>query len=228
MSGTNNTKLGDGALNNTEASSANNTAIGAFNSYNNTIGFNNTSVGSNSLFFNTIGSNNTALGAGSLCNNNIGNLNTAVGSSALEGLSEGTTTGNKNVAIGAQALYSNSSDSNTAIGVYALENNTTGTQNVALGYQSGNQHSNYNYNTLLGAGTDTLEDNIQYATAIGYQAIADASNTIMMGGQNNSGDYPTVIIPGELSLSGGSVGSLLYEGAWEMLLFCLQAKPVMH
>ena len=103
MSSVNNTRYGVSALQNNTGS--NNTAIGAYNLINNTNADHNSAVGSNAMYFNTTGDNNTSIGSGSLCNNNIGQLNTAVGSSALEGLTQGSTVGNENVAVGVQTLY---------------------------------------------------------------------------------------------------------------------------
>ena len=172
----NNTKYGVSSLNSNSGS--NNTAVGAYAAYNNLDGFNNTAVGSNSSYYNTTGVNNTALGAGSLCNNETGSLNTAVGSSALEGVVGGTT-GDQNVAVGAQALYVNSGSLNTAIGTYAGEN------------------VNSSYNTFLGANTsfDNVNATYQYSTAIGYNAGITGSNQVMIGGTGPLG-YPNVVIPG--------------------------------
>jgi hypothetical protein len=176
----NNTSYGTGALQN-NTSGTNDTAIGAYSAYNNTDGSNNTAVGSNTAFFNTTGSNNTSLGAGSLCNNTTGSLNTAIGSSALEGLTGSV--GNQNTAVGVQALYTNQGDQNTAIGAYS-----------ALGVTGGN------YNTFLGANSSTLNNtSYSYSTAIGYNALIDASNQIMIGGTGPNG-YPNVIIPGKAFL----------------------------
>ena len=194
----NNTQYGLGALYfNTDGS--NNTAIGAFNSYSNLGGFQNTSVGSNAMFYNTTGSNNTSMGSGSLCNNTTGSLNTAIGSSAL---GKETIVGNYNVALGASALYNNSGNSNVAIGTNSLNQNINGSYNIALGISSGSKNIEYNYNTLIGGLSDTGDDSVKYSTALGYGAVADISNTIMMGGYSfDLGAYPTVIVPGNLQLT---------------------------
>ena len=174
----NNTKYGAGALQNNSAG-INNTAIGAYAAFSNLDAGNNTAIGSNSSYYTTTGSNNTSLGAGSLCNNTTGSLNTAIGSSALEGPLPVGSVGNQNTAIGVQALYTNQGDQNTAIGAYS-----------ALGVTGGS------YNTFLGTNTSTFNSaTYSYSTAIGYGAIIDASNQIMMGG-NASGSYPDVVIPG--------------------------------
>ena len=169
----NNTSYGTSSLNSNSGS--NNTALGAYSSYNNLDAYNNTAVGSNSSFFNTTGVNNTAVGAGSLCNNETGSLNTAVGSSALEGV-VGQTTGNQNVAIGVQALYTNSANNNTAVGSYALESHTTGESNVAIGFDALKNDTVGIYNTSVGA--KSLQNNTTgyHNTAIGYNTLQTSSN----------------------------------------------------
>jgi len=190
----NNTNYGMSALHNNIGSK--NTAFGAYAAYNNIDASNNTAIGCNSLFYNTTGVNNTALGAGSLCNNDIGSLNTAVGSSALEGLVAEQSVGNQNVAVGAQALYSNTGDLNTSIGTYAAQNVTNGS-----------------YNTFLGAYTtfDHVNNPYQNSTAIGYNAVITASNQIVLGGTGPTG-YPEVIIPGGIIGPTGSFTNLYVSG----------------
>lgn len=177
----------------------NNTAIGAYSLTNNLDPSCNTSVGSNSLFSNTTGRHNTALGAGAMCNNVIGSINTAVGSSALEGTKSGTTTGNQNVALGAQSLYTNYGSQNTSVGTYSLLKNVDGSNNVALGFFAGENNINGSNNTFLGSksGQEIGDTNIYaYATAIGAGSIIDSSNQIIMG--RPSGE-DTVEVPGTLN-----------------------------
>ena len=177
----NNTSLGVGT---DDTHGKNTTSIGAYSGYSYTgDAFNNTSVGTNTLYYSTSCNNNTAIGAGSMCNNTTGNLNTSVGSSALEGQLN-QSVGNANVAIGAQALYVNTGNLNTAIGTYAALDVTQGS-----------------YNTFLGANTtfDISTNQYQYSTAIGYNAVIDASNQVMIGGTGPSG-YPNVVIPGKAYL----------------------------
>jgi hypothetical protein len=177
----NNTNYGVSSLNSNIGS--NNTAVGAYSSYSNLAGDKNTAVGSNSSFYNTTGTDNTALGAGSLCNNTTGSLNTAVGSSALEGQLPEQSVGDHNVAIGAQALYSNTGNFNTAIGTFAAFDVTTGSNNTFLGG-----------NTT----TDGL-NTYNHSTAVGYNAEVTSSNQIMMGGDNGSGVYPEVVANGGIT-----------------------------
>ena len=185
----NNTKYGVDSLKSNSGSD--NTGVGAYAGYSNLNGEKNTAIGSNSSFYNTSGSNNTALGAGSLCNNTTGSLNTAIGSNALEGVGQ-QSVGNENVAIGAQALYLNKGDLNTAIGAYSAVDITDGS-----------------YNTFLGAYTtfDDLSANYQYSTSIGYNAKISGSNQIMMGGTGPQG-YPNVYIPGNGFLPNFSISTV--------------------
>jgi hypothetical protein len=176
----NNTNYGLNSLKNNNGND--NSAFGAYSLYNSNSTSNNTAVGSNSLFYNTIGVNNTAIGAGSISNNTTGSLNTAVGSSALEG-AVGVSVGNQNVAVGAQGLYSNTGNLNTALGAYAGLANTS----------QGN-------NTFLGALTDLSSNNLAYTncTALGYNAKIDASNQIVLGTSSEK-----VKIPGSYLGIGG-------------------------
>ena len=79
-------------------------------------------------------SSNTAVGLNALYSNTTGNYNTANGYSALKS----NTTGTQNTANGYSALYSNTTgEYNTANGLSALYSNTTGNYNTANGYSAG-------------------------------------------------------------------------------------------
>ena len=187
------TRFGNSALAN-NTTGFNNSAFGHFAAYNNTDASCNTAIGACSSFYNVHGEHNTAIGAGSMCNNVGGELNTAVGSSALEGPFPSGNVGNQNVAIGAQALYSNYGNQNVGVGCYALIDNTDGSGNTAVGYQAGRDLSgNSNFNTFLGFNTDISSNTLTYnnSTALGYNATIDASNQIVLGTASES-----VYIPG--------------------------------
>ena len=131
-----NTATGAGALLSNTIGSFN-TAHGAFTLFTNTEGGGNTANGVQALFHNTIGNANTATGEFALFNNTSGNDNTANGDSALVN----NVTGEGNVAIGSQALHSNTAGSaNTAVGGGALFS-STGTGNIAIGFNAGNNVS---------------------------------------------------------------------------------------
>ena len=174
-------------------SGPNNTASGSQALYSNTAGGNNTASGFQALSSNTEGWNNTASGAGALGTNTSGSWNTASGFQALSS----NTTGNYNTADGYFALYSNSDGSyNTASGYDALGLNCSGVSsgcaahyNTALGYYAGvtstaaNANKTGANNTFIGAysgpGTPAPLTN---ATAIGYNALVSASNSLVLGG----------------------------------------------
>jgi cytoskeletal protein CcmA (bactofilin family) len=189
MSGTIN--YGTGSLNNNTG--ANNSAFGWYAAYNNTDASCNTAIGANALFYNTNAPYNTAIGAGSMCRNTTGQSNTAVGLSALRGPSAPGSVGDYNVAIGGYALYNNIDAScNTAIGTYSGYDNIDG-----------------NYNTFLGMNSNVYSSANTYdnSTALGYGAIIDASNQIVLGGQPSGGSYPGVKIPGSYLGIGGNYDS---------------------
>lgn len=155
----------------------NNTAIGTYALHANSTGHLNTANGYEALVCNTTGSRNTANGSFALFVNNLGSWNTASGSGALYY----NTTGNFNTANGCAALYNTSSDFNTAIGYYALFGNMTGTNNTALGQSAAYGNQSGSYNTCIGSGADVSGAALNNATALGSNAIANASNQVRLG-----------------------------------------------
>jgi len=144
--GESNTATGAGALL-SNTTGADNTANGVFALFTNAEGGGNTANGVLALFHNTIGNANTATGEAALFNNSSGNDNTANGDSTLVN----NVTGEGNVAIGSQALHSNTAGSaNTAVGGGALFN-STGTGNIAIGFNAGNNVSTANSVICIGA-----------------------------------------------------------------------------
>jgi hypothetical protein len=145
-----NTALGFAALK-FDTNGAHNTAIGGQALLHNTLGSFNTAIGENAMVFNIDGVQNMALGQGALANNLHGNNNTAMGFQALN-----ADTGNGNVAVGFQALLSNTTagfppqdGTNNAIGYQTLQNNQTGEDNQAFGFQA-LQNSTGNFNNAFG------------------------------------------------------------------------------
>ena len=139
--------------------------------------------------------------------------NTAIGYQALA-----STTAGNNTAYGWAAMANDSSgDNNTAVGVSALQQNTTGYNNVALGY-SALSSVNESYNTALGiyalgnsssgnhniaigafAGSlsNTDESNNIY---IGHQGVRKENNTIRLG---TTGTNTSCYIAGDTTIIGG-------------------------
>ena len=158
------------------------TAVGAYSLSSviaNTYGL--TAIGYKSLENNTTGWNTTALGHMSLNSNTTGADNLALG--AVN--SESNTTGSANTSVGSHGLKENTiGNDNTTLGYVTLKNNTQGDNNTAVGSRAGEVlNTDSNSNTFLGSGADTVSGTtINNSTAIGHQAIATASNQIMLGG----------------------------------------------
>jgi hypothetical protein len=126
----------------------------------------------------TTNAESTALGQGVLTNaNNTGGNNTALGYRTLYS----NTTGANNTVVGGSASYLNQSGSNNvAIGSVALSNNLISSNNVAIGTAAG-ENMTGGLNTAIGAYSDMATNTFSNATAIGYGARAQASNTIQLG-----------------------------------------------
>jgi hypothetical protein len=121
---------------------------------------------------------NTAVGVQTLQANTTGAENTGVGFQSMES----NTSGGINTAVGAHSLQANDSGSfNTAIGYNSLASNYTASFNTAIGF--GTLHTNTIglYNTALGSGADVSLVNLTNATAIGHNALVNASNKIRLG-----------------------------------------------
>jgi hypothetical protein len=167
-----NTNYGNGTKN---TGGANNSSFGAFALFSNTDASSNTAVGSNALLYNN-GAYNSAFGAGAMCNNVTGTLNTALGSNALEGVKGSNSVGTANVAVGAQALFSNSSIQNTAVGIYSMMENTAGYASTAIGAASLEQNTQGYYNVAVGAAA------LRYAiggvenVAVGYACLENTQS----------------------------------------------------
>jgi len=133
--GNNNIALGTNTLSD-NTSGGDNVAVGTNALKFNTIGTENVAIGIQALQHNTTGKDNVAIGEYALFSSETSDSNTAVGHSALSKY----TCGSSNTAIGYKALYTNTGDSNTAVGFQAgvgpLSQNTTGVNNTFIGYNS--------------------------------------------------------------------------------------------
>ncbi len=189
------------------SSGISNTGYGAKTLFANTSAFANVAVGNYALQNNTTGSRNTAVGDSALYTQSYnpgGNYlsdNTAIGNKAMFA-NQPTSSGNgsKNVAIGNEALYDNTTGSqNTAIGVSALRENITGNANTAVGrsahrqsksgssnsyfgFESGYADSTGSQNTGIGTYALSNHQTGNRNTAIGYYALAaDSSGNFNTG-----------------------------------------------
>ena len=110
-----------------------------------------------------------------------GDRDTALGEQALAS----NTTGSDNTAVGAEALYSNTSGAtNTGVGSFALWSNTTGLVNTAVG--SGTLNGNTTGSANSGFGVGALNSNTTGGsnTAVGFQAlfgVTTANNNTAVG-----------------------------------------------
>ncbi len=163
-----------------------NTGLGYFALTYNSTGNCNVAIGSNALYNSTTRSNLVAIGDSALYNNGLfatnlyeAEKNVAVGSKALFS----NTIGYENVAIGKEALFNNvDGKDNTATGYAALEN-ATGSYNTAFGSRALFNNNDGSYNTAIGYGAQFSGTSISFnnATAIGANAIVNASNKIRLG-----------------------------------------------
>ena len=168
------------------------------------------------------GNANTAIGAYAMQVSTTGYNNTAIGFEALIS----NTIGGENTVVGRSAMYDNTSgENNTAVGSGALMQNTTGNSNVAIGYLAGYKCTG-SRNTFIGLGADVdaYNSNITNATAIGFAAQVNTSNSMVLGG---TGAYAVKVgigtnTPTELlTLSGvsGTDGILFPDGTKQITAF---------
>jgi hypothetical protein len=216
----------------------NNTAIGNSALYSDTSGNENTAVGVNALLSNLSGYGNIAIGNYSLSKNYTGNYNTAVGLFALYYDSTGGSNtgigldalysnigGSYNTALGADALFNNKNAfSNTAVGTAALYKNTTGNYNTAFGNGALFTDSISSNNTAIGAFSDIAADGLTNATALGFNAIVDASNKVRIGNDN------VTVIGGKVNWSTFSDGRYKKDIQNDIkgLEFILKLNPVSY
>ena len=169
-----------------------NTAVGAEALRGATTGSANVAVGESALNVLTTGENNVALGAYALAGVTTQSDNVGVGASSVAG-------GARNVGVGHQALQSISVNDTVALGYRALDSNTTGTGNTAVGFEAG--------------GTNGIADPITTGsnnTFIGYQtrlaASAQRSGATCVGAASSvDGDNATTL---GFSTSAGAAGAI--------------------
>ena len=166
-------------------SGSNNSFFGFDGGSVNSTGNNNTGVGHEAMRMNTIGTHNTAAGTESLRSNISGLANIAIGRRALfENL------GTQNIAAGSRALNGNSTtgNRNIAIGFEAMRSLSTGSENIAFGFDamiygsSGSSNTAYGFRALrnigsgssnVAIGSNTLETNTtrSHLVAVGDGAM---------------------------------------------------------
>jgi hypothetical protein len=197
-----NTAIGTWAGATLNGSASANIAIGEYALMSNSSGTDNTVVGEFAMQSNTTGWGNTVVGKSAMYGFGSASENTAVGWNALA-----VNQGSDNVAVGLQALTSNSSGTdNTGLGFLSGFTNSTGAGNIYLGTWSGFQNQTGSNNTIIGSHADVSSDGFANSTALGYQAMVTASNMMQLGNSsvtnvNTSGRYTTTA---GVTLSGGT------------------------
>jgi len=144
-----------------------------------------------SNFYDNGATSDLAVGVQALNTRNImtGHYNTALGAGAIYS----NTTGIQNVSIGPLSLFSSTTGSdNVSIGTFALQELTTGSRIIAIGTESGERTgASPSFNNAVTTGTNLTFIGHQSglgsptqrtnSTAIGYQAYVDADNTVVLG-----------------------------------------------
>lgn len=216
------------------SNSAGSSTFFGFSSGLNTTGIGNTGFGHNALNSNTSAQANTAIGNEALSTNTVGRRNTALGNFALVN----STMGSENVAVGESSLlvysYNNGTSFdaiNTAVGRASLNilNSTStsnGIRNTALGGYAGFNTQISTDCTFLGAYTSVLTPATAYvnSTAIGYNAVIDASNKVRIG--NNA----VTVIEGQVPFTNPS-DSRLKDNIIDSKLgldFLMKLRPVQY
>ena len=176
-----------------------NAAFGEHALYNNIDGSSNTAVGENSLEENTSGIGNVVIGEDAGTRNTTGSGNVVIGQEALFSFPLGVSTGDNNVIIGRYAAQSNTSGRlNVIIGKDAMLSSTTSNFNVIMGVGAGSDPDSRpdaapittgSQNTLIGYKTQVNSSSASNATAIGFRALANCSDCLILGGVSgtNSG-----------------------------------------
>jgi hypothetical protein len=199
----------------------NNTAIGIIALSSNTTGDFNTATGNSALRNNTTANYNTANGYLSLTNATIGGYNTANGAFTLSN----NTIGFENTAIGYNTLGSNiSGNYNTGNGFFSLYSNTTGNLNTAFGHFSGygsgpNANTTGSNNIFIGynsVGVSATESN---RTWIGNSSTTSTwlAGNVLIGSTTNAG-YK-IDVNGTSRVTGvATFGSTLSNGTYTYTL----------
>jgi trimeric autotransporter adhesin len=153
-----------------------NSFIGAFSGEANTTGYQNLAFGTRAGRGNTQGYYNLFIGTDAGYGNTTGYYNTFLGT-ATGYYNAG---GNNNVFIAPGSGGPSTGSQNVYIGVNAGEANTTGAYNTALGFRAGKTTTTGTGNTYIGYFSDGAAG-IGNATALGQNATATLSNTVVLG-----------------------------------------------
>ena len=179
-----------------------NTAVGALSLISDTTGNYSVAVGGGALVLNNADSN-TAVGALALLSNTTGSSNTAAGFEALE-----NATGDFvafNTAVGFQALQQTTANANVAVGDLALQVDSSGNFNTAIGAVAGSNQTTGSGNVYIGQGIEGVagENNQTYIKNINTTSVSGGGadfvtvnlNTGLLGHLSSSRRYKEDIKP---------------------------------
>ena len=161
-----------------------NNITGTFNSFFGSSAGARNALGSHNSFFGSFagtvsrGSANSFFGAFAGYNNFSGDNNAFFGNSA----GGSNIAGFENSFFGFFAGVQNLGSHNSFLGSNAGQLNTTGNDNTFIGYEAGDSNTTGAMNTIIGASADIASFTVTNATAIGANAFATQSNSLILGG----------------------------------------------
>lgn len=180
----------------------NNMLLGSQAGFSNTSGSSNIMIGTSAGLGNTSGGNNVLIGISAGASNGTANFNTFIGGSAGRFSQAGY-----NTFIGNSSGYYNTSGvSNVGIGVSAGQDNTTGVGNVFVGNSSGSNNVTGFHNTFIGTNTSTGISSVSFSTAIGFGAVVNASNSLVLGNTSTNVGIGTSAPANKLEVVSGTAG----------------------
>ena len=209
-----NTAVGVSALAVNQAGGTNNTAIGNSALDSNTTGDANTAVGDNALQANTTASNNTAVGYQALYSGTTAAFSTAVGYQAGYAA---TASYNTMFGAGAGSGASFTGNENTLVGYYAGNALTSGSKNTFVGPAFGNGCGGLittgGSNTVIG-GYSGNAGGIDIRTSSNNIVLSDGDGNVRLYGDNGgswmfgtSRAFPRALV--DIPTSGGNAGAPL-------------------
>lgn len=158
----------------------------------------------NAFFGNYVGFNNTT-----------GTGNAFFGSASAFSTTEATgfanTTGSFNAFLGHRSGEKNTTGTgNSFVGTGSGFLNTTGSSNTFFGHDAGNTNTIGSFNTIIGKDADVGAGDLNFAAAIGANAVVNTSDTVVIGKPSGTyGGVPrpadAVQIPGNLHVIGGLI-----------------------
>jgi hypothetical protein len=187
----------------------------------------NTAGCSNAFFGTSAGLNNTDGYDNSFVGDNAGQGNVDGSTNSFFGTSAGfsNTSGRDNSFFGEGAGYFTTHGANSFFGTTAGFSNTTGGANSFFGRGAGYLNTTGSNNTLIGDSASAASNNLNFATAIGANAVVSTSNTIVLGrstdkvvasGRMQVSSIP--LLPSAAAVCFNQAGDLLQCGASSLRL----------